>query len=102
MFPLNLCPREPMLLAADPQNTSSSVADGAGCGDSSTRLLAAHKGKLAVGAAAMLGLAIFYRWRESRLAKEDPQQYAQLQRIKSAVAQATQAPPDEQKAQDEQ
>lgn len=48
-------------------------------------LLNDHKGKLAVGAAAMLGIAIFYKWREHRLAKEDPEQYAQLKRIKSAV-----------------
>jgi hypothetical protein len=34
----------------------------------------------------MLGLAIFYRWRESRLAKENPRQYAHLKRIKSAIA----------------
>lgn len=48
-------------------------------------LLSEHKGKLAVGAAAMLGLAVFYKWREGRLAKEDPEQYARLKRIKSAV-----------------
>lgn len=48
--------------------------------------LANHKGKLAVGAAAMLGLAIFYKWRESKLAKEDPEEYARLQRLKAAVA----------------
>ncbi|GAB3554335.1 hypothetical protein GCM10027343_42250 [Noviherbaspirillum agri] len=51
----------------------------------SGNLLSEHKGKLAVGAAAMLGIAIFYKWREHRLAKEDPDQYAQLKRIKSAV-----------------
>lgn len=51
----------------------------------SRNLLAEHKGKLAVGAAAMLGIAIFYKWRENRLAKEDPEQYARLQRLKSAV-----------------
>ncbi|HJV76703.1 MAG TPA: hypothetical protein VJ654_20995 [Noviherbaspirillum sp.] len=48
-------------------------------------LLSEHKGKLAIGAAAMLGMAIFYKWREHQLAKEDPQQYQQLRRIKSAV-----------------
>ena len=47
--------------------------------------LAEHKGKLAIGAAAMLGLAIFYKWREHQLAKEDPQEYAQLRRIKTAI-----------------
>lgn len=47
--------------------------------------LADHKGKLAVGAAAMLGLAIFYKWRDSKLAKDDPEEYARLRRLKAAV-----------------
>ncbi|NEX60526.1 hypothetical protein [Noviherbaspirillum galbum] len=47
--------------------------------------LANHKGKLAMGAAAMLGLAVFYKWREGRLAQDDPEEYARLQRIKAAV-----------------
>jgi hypothetical protein len=47
--------------------------------------LANHKGKLAMGAAAMLGLAVFYRWREGRLAQDDPEEYARLQRLKAAV-----------------
>lgn len=53
-----------------------------------------HKGKLAVGAAAMLGVAIFYKWRESRLAKEDPEEYARLQRLKKAIG-GDSAPADE-------
>jgi hypothetical protein len=65
---------------ADPQSADAEP-DPAKSGS----LLADHKGKLAVGAAAMLGIAIFYKWREHRLAKEDPEQYAQLKRIKSAV-----------------
>ncbi len=44
-----------------------------------------HKGKLAIGAAAMLGLAVFYKWRDSKLAKEDPEEYARLRRLKAAV-----------------
>jgi hypothetical protein len=48
-------------------------------------LLSEHKGKLAVSAAAMLGLAVFYKWREGRLAKEDPDEYARLRRLKAAV-----------------
>lgn len=44
-----------------------------------------HKGKLAAGAAAMLGVAIFYKWRENRLAKEDPEEYARLKRLKKAI-----------------
>jgi hypothetical protein len=51
----------------------------------SSNPLANHKGKLAVGAAAMLGLAVFYKWRDSKLAKEDPEEYARLRRLKAAV-----------------
>lgn len=50
-----------------------------------TGTLANHKGKLAVGAAAMLGLAVFYKWRENKLAKDDPEEYARLRRLKAAV-----------------
>lgn len=50
-----------------------------------TSMLGRHKGKLAMGAAAMLGIAIFYKWREHRLAKDDPEEYARLQRLKQAV-----------------
>lgn len=48
-------------------------------------MLGKHKGKLAVGAAAMLGLAIFYKWRENKLATDDPEEYARLQRLKRVV-----------------
>ena len=48
-------------------------------------LLSRHKGKLAVGAAAMLGIAAFYHWRESKLAREDEEEYARLQRLKAAL-----------------
>ncbi|MDO9218678.1 MAG: hypothetical protein Q7U14_15505 [Lacisediminimonas sp.] len=44
-------------------------------------LIAGHKGKLAVGAAAALGLMILYHWREKSLAEEDPQAYAQLKKF---------------------
>lgn len=47
--------------------------------------LAEHKGKLAMGAAAMLGIAVFYKWRDSKLAKDDPEEYARLRRLKAAV-----------------
>jgi hypothetical protein len=47
--------------------------------------LANHKGKLAIGAAAMLGLAVFYKWRDSKLAKENPEEYARLRRLRAAV-----------------
>lgn len=61
-------------------------------GTTSATLLGKHKGKLAVGAAAMLGIAIFYKWRESKLAKEDPEEYARLQRLKAAIGIDASAP----------
>ena len=48
-------------------------------------LLNEHKGKLAIGAAATLGLMVYYKWRDKKLAEEDPEEYARLQRIKAAV-----------------
>ena len=47
-----------------------------------------HKGKLAIGAAAMLGLMVYYKWGEKSLAKEDPQEYERLRRIKNRVRHA--------------
>lgn len=44
-----------------------------------------HKGKLAIGVAATLGVMIFYNWRERQLAKDDPQGHARLQRLKAIV-----------------
>lgn len=44
-----------------------------------------HKGKLAIGVAATLGVMIFYNWRERQLAKNDPEGHARLQRIKALV-----------------
>jgi hypothetical protein len=48
-------------------------------------LLSEHKGKLAIGVAATLGLMVYYGWREKRLAKTDPEEYARLQRLKAIV-----------------
>jgi hypothetical protein len=48
-------------------------------------LLNEHKGKLAIGVAATLGLMVFYKWREKKLAEEDPEEYARLQRLKAVV-----------------
>ena len=80
-------------------NAAPAIADGAALGptgasdqpsimaepDAEAGLLARHGGKLAVGAAAMLGLAAFYHWRESRLAKDDEEEFARLQRLKAAL-----------------
>jgi hypothetical protein len=52
-----------------------------------------HKGKLAIGAAAMLGLAVFYKWRENWLARNDPEEYARLRRLKAAVGVDETRPP---------
>jgi hypothetical protein len=48
-------------------------------------LLSEHKGKLAIGVAATLGMMVYYGWREKRLAKTDPEEYARLQRLKASV-----------------
>jgi hypothetical protein len=80
-------------------NALPTIADGAALGPTdassespvtaangeATGLLARHGGKLAAGAAAMLGLAAFYHWRESRLAKDDEEEFARLQRLKAAL-----------------
>jgi hypothetical protein len=47
--------------------------------------LVGHKGKLAIGVAAMLGAAIYYKWREAQLARVEPQEYARLQRLKDKI-----------------
>jgi hypothetical protein len=44
-----------------------------------------HKGKLAMGVAATLGLMVFYSWRERQLAKEDPEAHALHQKSKAIV-----------------
>jgi hypothetical protein len=44
-----------------------------------------HKGKLAIGVAATLGLMVYYSWREKQLAKEDPEAHAMHQRSKAIV-----------------
>jgi predicted negative regulator of RcsB-dependent stress response len=44
-----------------------------------------HKGKLAIGVAATLGIMVFYNWWEKRLAKSDPEDYARIQRLKAVV-----------------
>jgi hypothetical protein len=72
--------------ATDPTVTP---ADGNAAADSGgateKNILSEHKGKLAIGVAATLGLMIYYKWREKSLSKEDPEAYARLQRIKDSV-----------------
>ncbi len=67
---------------SDEASPGSLIADGLEQGKT---LLNEHKGKLAIGVAATLGLMVFYKWREKKLAEEDPEEYARLQRIKAVV-----------------
>ena len=71
--------------AVDNEESSPDSGVSAGANGSAAGMLSRHKGKLAVGAAAMLGIAAFYHWRESKLAKEDEEEYARLQRLKAAL-----------------
>lgn len=66
-------------IPAEKQGATSMTATDA------VNLLSLHKGKLAVGAAAMLGIAVFYHWRESKLAKHNEEEYARLQRLKAVL-----------------
>ena len=47
-----------------------------------------HKGKLAISAAAMLGLLIYYKWGEKSLAKENPAEYERLRRLREGLRHA--------------
>jgi hypothetical protein len=76
--------------ATDAANgAANGSANGAGAENSLPSQLAGmlddHKGKLAIGVAATLGLMVFYSWREKRLAKEDPEAHALHQRSKAIV-----------------
>lgn len=48
-------------------------------------ILSEHKGKLAIGVAATLGVMIYYNWRQKNLPKEDPEAYARLKRLKDSI-----------------
>ena len=65
-------------------STEAARAKGTGATEAGA-LLAGHKGKLAIGVAATLGLMVYYGWREKRLAQTDPDEYARLQRIKAGL-----------------
>jgi hypothetical protein len=70
--------------APESQSDTQGDAD-PGVANTVKNVLDEHKGKLAIGAAATLGLMVYYKWREKRLAKEDPEEYARLQRLKAGV-----------------
>jgi hypothetical protein len=60
---------------------ANSAAPSEGFAADTLNLLSGHKGKLAFGAAAALGLMILYNWREKSLAEEDPEDYARLRKF---------------------
>lgn len=87
-------PPAPGVEPADADSTPASAASQAGStaapgetslADDAMTLLSEHKGKLAIGVAATLGMMVYYGWREKRLAKTDPEEYARLQRLKAVV-----------------
>lgn len=65
----------------DQSELQGSARSGDGFASDTLNLISEHKGKLAVGAAAALGLMILYNWREKSLAEEDPEDYARLQKF---------------------
>ena len=79
--------------AAPASDAAADAADAAALADSpdlslageAMNLLSEHKGKLAIGVAATLGMMVYYGWREKRLAKTEPEEYARLQRLKAIV-----------------
>jgi uncharacterized protein YcbK (DUF882 family) len=68
-----------------PGNEAENVSGAISLAGEAMNLLEEHKGKLSIGVAAALGLMVFYRWREKQMAKTDPEEYAQLQRLKVIV-----------------
>jgi len=69
-------------------DTDAVMASDVGLAGEAMNLLSEHKGKLAIGVAATLGLMVYYGWREKRLAKTDPEEYARLQRLKAIMRQS--------------
>lgn len=49
-------------------------------------LFANNKTELALGAAAVLGMMLIYRWSEKKLAETDPQEYERLKKLRSVLA----------------
>lgn len=71
--------------SATPEAGSTAAPGETSLADEAITLLSEHKGKLAIGVAATLGMMVYYGWREKRLAKSDPEEYARLQRLKAVV-----------------
>jgi hypothetical protein len=74
---------------AQPGSQQEEEVDAAGANSSiasdAMNLLSEHKGKLAIGVAATLGLMVYYGWREKRLAKTDPEEYELMQRLRAVM-----------------
>lgn len=75
-----------------PESAMDGAATETSLADDAMTLLSEHKGKLAIGVAATLGMMVYYGWREKRLAKTDPEEYARLQRLKAVVRHTEDAP----------
>ena len=77
---------DPKIAPAEDQKPDTPAVNGeTSLADDAMTLLSEHKGKLAIGVAATLGMMVYYGWREKRLAKTDPEEYARLQRLKAVV-----------------
>jgi hypothetical protein len=62
----------------NPSSSDNNVID-------SKNLFSNHKTELAIGAAAVLGAMVFYGWREMRIAKKNPEEYARLRKFKAVA-----------------
>jgi uncharacterized protein HemX len=82
----NLISDDPMPDEAAPESTDTESANAENPSVPQEKsMFEEHKGKLAIGVAATLGVMIFYNWLEKQLAKDDPESHARLQRLKAFV-----------------
>lgn len=78
--------QDPSAALPPPDDAGQPLADtDAGAALSAKTILNEHKGKLAIGAAATLGLMIFYNWRQKKLAEEDPEAFAAIQKVRESI-----------------
>ena len=66
-----------------PEETAAEPAESTGEEGSNDKSM--YKGRLAVSVAATLGVMVYYAWREKRMEKNDPEEYARLQRLKASI-----------------
>ncbi len=77
---------EQISLLANSEGGRAGKTEGGKTGSSSNwAMFDEHKGKLAIGVAATLGAMIFYNWRERRLARNDPEGHARVNRLKALL-----------------